>query len=113
MLRKGSETVSEGNGPVHQEEKFGIGQPEPMDVYRQIKLMMSHFEEQTKMLEKRLTNLEYGAWQPRLAMQADGPVNTKTRERPEGTAIAVQAMRGDSCNTAQKVQDGRPRSVSA
>ena len=29
-------------------------------------------------------------------MKADGPANTKTRERTEGAAIAVQAMRGDS-----------------
>ena len=27
MLRKESEAVSEDNGPVHQEEKFGFGQP--------------------------------------------------------------------------------------
>ena len=29
-------------------------------------------------------------------MAADGPANTKTRERTEGAATAVQAMRGDS-----------------
>ena len=39
-------------------------------------------------------------------MEADRPANTKTRERTEGAATAVQAMRGDSCTTAQKVQDG-------
>ena len=32
MLRKESEAVSEGNGPVHQEEQFGFGQPAPADV---------------------------------------------------------------------------------
>ena len=51
------------------------------------------------------------AWQPRLAMEADGPANTKTRERTEGAATAVQAMRGDSCTTAQKVQDGPKTSI--
>ena len=37
MLREASDAVSEGNSPVHQEEEFGFGQPEPVDVYRQIK----------------------------------------------------------------------------
>ena len=32
-------------------------------------------------------------------MQADGPANTKTRERTEGAATAVQAMRGDGFST--------------
>ena len=39
-------------------------------------------------------------------MEGDGPANTKTQERTEGAATAVQAMRGDSCTTAQRVQDG-------
>ena len=39
-------------------------------------------------------------------MEADGPANIKTQERTEGAATAVQAMRGDSCTTAQRVQDG-------
>ena len=69
-----------------------------------LKLMMSHFEEQTKMMEKRLTSLEHGARQPRLAMEADGHANTKTQERTVGATTAVQAMRGDSCTTAQRVQ---------
>ena len=106
MLWKASETVSEGNVPIPQQEVYGSGQPTLVGTFRQIKLMVSHFEEQTKMLEKHLTRLEHGAWQPRLAMEADGPANTKTQERTEGAATAVQAMRGDSCNTEQKVQDG-------
>ena len=96
MPRKKSEAVSEGNGPVHQEQGFGFGQPAPVDVYRQIKLMMSRFGEQTNMLEKRLTRLEHGARQPRLAIEADGLANTKTHERTEGAATAVQAVHGDS-----------------
>ena len=39
-------------------------------------------------------------------MEADGPANIKTQERTEGAATALQAMRGDSCTTAQRVQDG-------
>ena len=31
------------------------------------------------------------------AMVADGHANTKTQERTEGAATAVQVMRGDSC----------------
>ena len=97
MLRKASEAVSEGNVSIPQQEEYGSGQPTLADAYRQIKLIMSHFEEQTELLEKRLTRLEHGARQSRLAMKADGPANTKTQERTEGAATAVQAMRGDSC----------------
>ena len=111
MLRKASEAISEGNVPIPQQEEYGSGQPTLAGAFRQIKLMMSHFEEKTKMLEKRLTRLEYGARQPRLAMEADGPANTKTQERTEGAAKAVQAMRGDSCTTDQKVQDGPKTSI--
>ena len=34
-------------------------------------------------------SLEHDARQPRLAMEADGPANTKTRERTEGATKAV------------------------
>ena len=34
MPRNESEVVPEGNGPVHQPEEFGSGQPKPEDVYR-------------------------------------------------------------------------------
>ena len=47
MLRKASEGVSEGNVPIPQQEEYGSGQPTLADAYRLIKLMMSHFEEQT------------------------------------------------------------------
>ena len=102
----------EENGPVPQQEEFGSGQPKLADVYRpsdeslirqHIELMMSRFENQANMLNQRLTRLEHEARQPHLAMEAGEPANTKTRDRTEGTAIAVQAMHGDSCTTAQKV----------
>ena len=48
-------------------------------------------------MNQRLKDLEHGAQQPRLSMETDGPANTKTRKRTEGTATAVQAMHGDSC----------------
>ena len=56
--------------------------------------------DETKVMDQHVTSLEHGAPSPRLAMEADGPANTKTRERTEGAATAVQAMRGDSCTTA-------------
>ena len=112
MLRKASEAISEGNVPIPQQEAYGSGQPTLLaDAYRRIKLMMSHFEEQTELLEKRLTRLEHGARQPRLAMEADGQANTKTRERTESAVTAIQAMHEDSCTTEQKVQDGPKTSI--
>ena len=51
MLRKASEAVSEGNVPTLQQEECGSGQPTLVDAYRQIKLVISHFEEPTELLE--------------------------------------------------------------
>ena len=45
-------------------------------------------------------------------MEEDGPADTKTHERTEGAATAVQAMRGDSYTAEQKVQDGPKISIS-
>ena len=67
--------------------------------------MMSHFEKHTQLLEKRLIRLEHGARQPRLAMEADGQANTKTREGTKGAATAVQTMRGDGFS-ARRVEPG-------
>ena len=36
MLRKESEAVPEGNGPVPQQEEFVSGQPTRVDVFRKI-----------------------------------------------------------------------------
>ena len=110
MPRKESEAVPEGNGPVSQQEEFGSGEPTLVDIYR---MFDGCFDRWDRKLEKsrirtsqREASLEHDARQPRLAMEADGPADTKTRERTEGTATAaLQAMHGDSC-TAQKVQDG-------
>ena len=59
----------------------------------------------TRLLEQHLTRLGQDARQPRLAMDAGGPADTKTRERTEGAATAVQAMYGDSCS-ATRVDPG-------
>ena len=61
--------------------------------------------------EQHLLSREQDARQPRLAMEADGHANTKTQGRTEGAAKAVQVMRGDSCTTEQKVQDGPKISI--
>ena len=106
MLRKVSEAVSEGNGPVHQEEECGFGQPAPVDKFREIRAQFDKLKESMRRLEQLLISQEQDARQPRLAMDADGPANTKTRERTEGATTAVQAMRGDSCTAEQKVRDG-------
>ena len=52
-----------------------------------------------RMMDQRVSSLEQNARQPRLAMVADGQAGTKTRERTEGAATAVQAMHGDSRST--------------
>ena len=66
MLRKAIKAVPEGNDPVSQKEELGSGQPTMEDVYRRMKLMMSHFEEKmdelSDVMNRHLTRLEHGAW---------------------------------------------------
>ena len=67
---------------------------------RRLKIIKSHFDQMVEAMretDQRLASLEHDAWQPRLPMKADEQVDTKTRERTEGTATTVQAMHGDSC----------------
>ena len=45
-------------------------------------------------------------------MEADGPANTKTRERTEGGATAVQPMRWDSFSACQVDPGSMPNSTS-
>ena len=54
-------------------------------------------------INQRVTSLEHGARQPRLASEADGPANAKTRERMEGAATAEQTMRGDGFSASPKI----------
>ena len=75
---------------------------------RQLEIMDSHFDEiseEMREMDQHLTRLERGARQPHLAMEADGQASTKTRERTEGAATAVQAMRGD-CFSARRIEPG-------
>ena len=54
---------------------------------RRLKGAKSHLDkmdvlsDKMKGTRKRLADLEQDAWQPRLAMEADEPSDTKTRER--------------------------------
>ena len=125
MLRKESEAVPKGNGHVPQKEEFGSGQLTWGDVYRMMKEAfnrwdrkldeildnMEEYVEERRSIDQRLAHLEHEARQPRLAMEADGPANTKTHERTEGAATAVQVMHGDSCTT-EKVLEGPKISTS-
>ena len=111
MPWKESEAVPEGNGPVPQQEEFGFGQPTLVDVYRKIKEVWDRkMDEIRRLLEQHLANLEQDARQPRLAMEADGPADTKPRERTEGAAKAVQAMHVDSFS-ASRIDPG-PKTTS-
>ena len=72
MLRKESEAVPEGKGPVPQKEEFGSGQPTRGDVHQMMKqafdrwdkkldeIMEEYIEERTS-IDQRLTRLEHGA----------------------------------------------------
>ena len=120
MLWKESEAVPEGKYPVLQQEEFGSGESTLADVYRlfeeifdrQQERMDSVFDgmdncfdrwnkkldeisDEMRKMDEHVTRLEHGARQPRLAVEADGQANTKTRERTEGAATAGQAIRGN------------------
>ena len=112
MLRKASEAVPEGNGPVPQKEELGSGQLTWGDVYRVMKVAFDRWDkkldeisDEMKKMDQHVASLKHGARQPRLAMEADGLANTKNRERTEGAATAAQAMRGD-CFSARRVEPG-------
>ena len=120
MLRKASKGVPEGNGPVPQKEEIGSGQLTLGDVYRlcverfdrmdsysdRLNKKLDEISDEMRKMDQHVTRLEHEARQPRLAMEADGPADTtKTRERTEGAATAVQAMRGD-CFSARRVEPG-------
>ena len=107
MLQKASKAVPEGNGPVPQQEEFGSGQPTLKDVYRRIEELLGGWwmAKQIRLKNQRVASLEQDARQLRLAIEADRLADTKTCERTEGAAKAVQAMHGDSFS-ASRVDPG-------
>ena len=109
MPRNWSEAIPEGNGPVRQQEKFGSDPPTLADVYRRIEELFDRPDTKSEKLakvmratEQRLAGQEQNARQPCLAMEADAPADTKTRQRTDGAAKAIQAMYGN-CFSAKRV----------
>ena len=116
MPRKDCDAVPEGNCPISQQEEFGSGEPTLADIYRlsvegfdrlddRWNKKLDEISDEMRKMDQHVTRLGHRARQPRLAMEADGHAATKTRERTEGTATAVQAMRGD-CFSARRVEPG-------
>ena len=122
MLRKESEVVSEGNGPIPQRDEFGSDQPTMVDALRKIEEAlevchrrfdkMEEYVDDLRSIGRRVASQEQDARQPRLAMEADGSANTKTRERTEGAAVAAQAMHGDSFSACRVDPDPKSNSTS-
>ena len=113
MRRNWSKAVPGGNGPVPKQEELVPDQPTVVDVYRlfeetydrQLKVM-SHSDKLDELtVEMRATKqhqagLEQEARQPRLAMEADVPSDTKIRNHTEDVA-ADRAIIGDSPSANQ------------
>ena len=126
MPRKNCEAIFDDNRPIPQREEFGSGETTLADTYRLCEdrfdridsysdrwnRKLDEISDETRGMNEHVTSLEHGARRPRLARKADGHANTKTQERTEGATTAVQAMRGDSCTSEQKVQDGPKTSIS-
>ena len=116
MPRNKSKVVPKGKGPIPQNAYVMLCGITLKD-FRRIrseaadKVFDKHFEQKPENLEEmratgqRVASLEHDARQPCLAMDACVPADTKTRERTEGAATAVQAMHWDSFS-ANRVQAG-------
>ena len=112
MPRTSSKAVPEGNGPIPQQEEIGSDQPTLANwcrlfeerFERQLNGVKSRLDRMNELVDEmrstkqRLDGLEQYAQQLRLAIKADVPSDTKTRERTEGAAAAVQAKHEDSCS---------------
>ena len=95
MPRKESEAVPEGIGLIPMLD--GITLKELRQVISKTKdEAFNEIKKDLRSMNQRLASLEHDARQSRLTMEADGPADTKTRERTEGAATLVQAMHEDS-----------------
>ena len=64
MLRKASEAVSEGNGPIPQLEESGSGQPTLADAFREMREKLEEFHDHmTGLFEQLAARLEQDARQ--------------------------------------------------
>ena len=109
--------VPEGNGPISQTAYVMIRGINTLEDLRRVmweawnKVREEHGlkkpenQEDLRAKDQHEASLEQDARQPRLAMEADGPADTKTRERTEGAAKAVRALHGDSFS-ARRVDPG-------
>ena len=79
---------------------------------RQEKMFVEIIMKMPRGTSQRAVSLEHDARQQYLAMEADEPANTKTRERTEGATTAVQAMRGDSFSARRVEPDPKLNSTS-
>ena len=123
MPQMENKAVSGEKGSPPQNES-GSGDMKIADLFWMLcERMDSHFEIRDKKFEalqedwrsmnQRFTHLEHDARQPSLAMEADRPANTKTRERREGATTTVQAKRGIAVLHKGVKTDRRSRPVSA
>ena len=71
---------------------------------------LDEISDEARVVDQHVTSLEHGARQPRLAMEADGPANIKTRDRTEGAATARQVMREEDFS-ASRIKPG-PNTIS-
>ena len=96
MPWKESEIVPEGNGPVHQREKFGSGQPTLEDVCQRIREALDRWDNMLNEIfdefRERFTRLEHGARQSRHAMEADGQASLLSEEMKMDQHLARQEM---------------------
>ena len=102
MPRNWNDAIPEGNGPVSQQEEFKFDQPTLADIYRMIGEVFNESDRKLDELMKNLratdqhiASVEHDARQPRLAMEADGPSDTKTCKCTEGAAKSVEVVHGD------------------
>ena len=108
MPRKQGKAVPKGNGPIPHQDEFGFREPTMMvDFYR---MFEERFDRMNKNLDKtfdglmettretkqHLEALEYEAWQPRLAMEADVKSSTKICNRTEDAVVGIALLRGGS-----------------
>ena len=84
MPRNSIEAISEDNDPVPQQEDLEPDQPTPADISRMFEELfdksgrkMDEHAEEMRVTDQRLASLEQDARQPRLVMEADGPVDER------------------------------------
>ena len=96
MPWKESEVVPEGNGPVHQREEFGSGQPTLEDVCQRMREALDRgdkmLNEISDKMDQRLIRQEHGARQSRLAMEADGQASQLSEEMKMDQHLARQEI---------------------